>query len=49
MKQIYTEEIIEEIATKMLTTFDWGKNNLPDDEARARVKEWELNMKERFK
>ena len=49
MKQIYTEEAIEELATKMLTCFEWGKNNLPDREARERIKEWELNMKEKYK
>ena len=49
MKQIYTEEAIEELATKMLTCFEWGKNNLPDSQARERIKEWELNMKEKYK
>jgi hypothetical protein len=48
MKQIYTKEVIEELAAKMLTAFEWGKNNLLDSQARERIKEWELNMKEKY-
>jgi hypothetical protein len=48
MREIYTEEEIERIASQLMIAFSWGKNNLSDMEVETRIKEWEMQMKERY-